>query len=262
MEQTTETIVHYCDFCRVAMAPGDYHTLSDGLEQCKKCFSTAIDTIEEEEQFHETMVVIRDRMMNDFDITIKLKRLYLMFNSATFIARVLQKKFVPTPNFDPRIVGLATRRFFNLIQIILLERGTPFRSAIVNTIHELVHIWQYQNWPTSRGSRIYGRDYSIVVEGMAMWGEIQLLLLSSNENMVETGKKIIVSTLHREDAYGWGLYNFLLRYPFVENIEDLQTTPFNTKLWPEKNPIWPIKEPLYKPKAEAMIRELCVKVEK
>jgi hypothetical protein len=52
-----------------------------------------------------------------------------------------------------------------------------------------------------------------------------------------------------------------LQYPFVENIEDLDATPFNTKLWPEKKTIWSIKEALFKPKAKDIDREFFVIVE-
>jgi hypothetical protein len=252
IDNTQTSTTHYCDFCGTAMTSGDYHVLSDGLEQCKVCFSTAIDTIEEKIQFRQTLQKVKELMQVYFNVTIKLNRVLILFVSTTLIARIMRKKFVPTPNFDTRHPAAAGKSIFNLFYTIFLEEGTPFANAVLNAIHELAHIWQFQNWSFIKGWFKYGKDFPLVYEGMAVWTQMQYLLLSQNEEVVALGKRYVSNYLKLENEYGWGLYNYMKQYPLAESLDDLKVTPFNTKICSETKPLWPIRQPLERPKRDEM----------
>jgi len=229
------------------MLLGGYYTLRDGLEQCKECYSTAIDTQEEECQFAKvTSSLIIGLMQTYFRIEIDVK-IDFDFVTADEMAKLDGKIFIPTPNFDGRTLGRAVKNHYGYS--IYIEEGTPERFAIMNFVHELAHIWQYLNWNEDEIKAEYGEeDHKLVYEGMATWVQIQFLLLTKYDQYIDLARQNEKSELMREDAYGWGLYNFKAKYPFVDAPEELSKTPFNTKIWPEVDSKWPIEKPLMKPK--------------
>ena len=110
---------------------------------------------------------------------------------------------------DPRALGFARNR--NGKYSIYLETGAPRDSLRCTIVHELVHIWQYENWDRQKIVQHYGDQHSRIYEGMAVWTEVQLMLYLGQ---TDQANRYRYNRLQCDDDYGNGLRLYEKQYPF------------------------------------------------
>lgn len=81
--------------------------------------------------------------------------------------------------------------------VIVLRRGIPQNAALVTMVHELAHIWQFENWPC------FGLMEKWQVEGFAEWVAYKVAL--DLFRMQETGQMLC----NPDPIYGGGLRRVL-----------------------------------------------------
>ena len=211
----------YCDFCGAELAGTEYELLSDGRERCMLCSKTAVKTAEEFRDIYKTVV---GNLETFFGARITAPVRVEMVN-AKKLHRRLGKSFVPTGNFDGRILGVAIKSKGGYT--ILVENGAPRIQSTMTIAHELIHIWQYLNWDKQTILRTYGKAQELeVYEGMAKWGEIQYAFLIGES---AAAKREELITRLRQDEYGRGFCKYLERYPLSTEIRLTGESPFADK---------------------------------
>lgn len=194
---------HLCDFCGAPMEPGRFTILKDGRERCPACDQTAVRRARDVKKlFLDT----RREMEQTFGISIRCPIKVRSVN-AQKIAAELGREFKPTGGMDGRTLGFARQRARGGRELYL-ENGSP-RDALTSTIvHELTHIWQYENW----GDKIPSSQENLpVYEGMAVWTEIQMML---SHGQAQRAKRYEYLRLQIHDEYGDGLRMYKQHYPF------------------------------------------------
>lgn len=212
-----KTGAHFCDFCGVELAGGEYDVLKDGRERCSHCSSTALRT---GEQFREIFKIVMRNMEIFYGIKINAA-IRVRMTDANTIAKHFGEEFVPTPGPDGRVLGFAQKDATGYS--LYIENGSPKLSAMATIAHELTHIWQYQNWDEKAIIEAYGAHNRLeVYEGMAKWAEIQYLLYL---NETAYGKREQIRTMLRQDEYGRGFIQYLKKYSLSYHQEK-RRTPF------------------------------------
>ena len=240
---------HRCDFCNIPMFKGQYEVLHDEREQCNICKKTALCGVNE--PLIKICYNVLTCMQLFFGIQIK-DDILISVEDAREIARLRGKRFFPTSKYDNRELAFA-EKYMNSYKISIEDR-TPELNAIETIAHEITHIWQFSNWDKTIFENEYGKeDSEILYEGMAVWAEIQFLLFLNAPDEINQAKQSIESFLNREDKYGWGLYNYMKEYPFVDSPENMEKSPFNMKIRTKNNQPFPLQHPVEKPKRIEML---------
>jgi len=178
-----------CDFCRQSVSDIEYEQLDDGRVRCSDCSKLATDTNEElQEAYRDARFFLEDTLgreiAHDVDVTLTDTRA---------VQQAAGKEFVPTSSFDPRTLGIAIRDQGDLS--ILVENGQPYYMAKGVIVHELTHIWQFEelNYRQMRSE-----EGNVIVEGHAKWAELKSIQdLPEAESYIERQKT-------RNDEYGVG----------------------------------------------------------
>ena len=228
----------YCDFCGTEIYGVEYETLADGRDRCMRCGRTAIKT---EKEFCEMFNEVKRNMESFFGIKIHAGIRVQMVNSKK-LHKCLGEAFIPTPNADGRILGVAIsdKNGYTL----MIENGSPRMASMLTMAHELTHIWQYINWNDKELRMIYGSGlYLQVYEGMAKWVEIQYAYLI---NEPARAKREELITSYRADEYGYGFLRYVSNYPFSTGTVIVRPTPFeNIKMPLDPAYCGPIKRTIY-----------------
>ncbi|MDR1764710.1 MAG: hypothetical protein LBR77_01150 [Lachnospiraceae bacterium] len=212
---------HQCDFCgRDLSEDVQFDVLTDGRERCGICSRSAIKSVEE-------FVTILKDTMNDMErlyrarITVPVK--VKMTTAAKISKENGRHKFVPTPGFDSRAVGLAISDGRGYT--VLIENGVPRVNARETIMHELTHIWQYTNWDMKALKKgMSAQERLELLEGMATWVGYQYLFLIGER---DTASNCAVGRLKQNNEYGRGLRKYLEVYKFCQAIPALADTPFD-----------------------------------
>lgn len=211
----------YCDFCGAELVGTEYEILSDGRERCMMCSKTAVKTEEEFRSIYQTVV----RNLQTFygaKITVPVR---VEMVNAKKLHKRLGKSFVPTGNFDGRVLGVAIKSKGGYS--ILVENGAPRMQSTMTIVHELTHIWQYLNWDKKTILRNYGKAQELeVYEGMAKWSEIQYAYLIGES---AAAKREEICTCLRQDEYSRGFCKYLTKYPLSNEIQLKRENPFTDK---------------------------------
>ncbi len=211
----------FCDFCGTELVGTEYEILSDGRDRCTMCSRTAVKT---EEEFREIYKTVIHNLEIFFGARITAPVKVEMVNAKKLHKR-LGKSFVPTGNFDGRILGVAIKNKKGYS--ILVENGAPRMQSTMTIAHELIHIWQYLNWDKKTILKNYGKAQELeVYEGMAKWGEIQYAYLIGE---VAAAKREEIITRLRKDEYGRGFNKYAVKYPLSTEIRLKGAPPFHDK---------------------------------
>lgn len=213
--------VHYCDFCG-AKLEGTISVLKDGRERCNECKSTAITKVRD---FRKLYKQAHARMEEIFGIKIKSK-ISIRITNAEEIAREGGYEFKPSPRFDGRALGFA-QRFGNGKTRILLENGSPRLETEKTLVHELTHVWQYENM----GCLWEPRKDLVAIEGMAVWTEAQYLMCTGQE---ERANAYVQARSGENTEYGQGMREYVTKYPLRKGKNAKNNTPFSR---PGRNPL-------------------------
>jgi hypothetical protein len=208
---------HLCDFCGVELLGGEYELLKDGRERCNRCSMTALKTVDD---FRELYKTVQRNMEAFYGIKLNVA-IRVRTTNAKKIAKHVGMQFVPTPGFDGRVLGFAQKDKTGYS--LYIENGSPKLAATGTIVHELTHIWQYLNWNEAEIELKYGKQNALAVyEGMAMWSEVQYLMLMNEKKYA---KRMEITTSCRNDEYGIGFNSYLEKYPLTENTS-VSRTPF------------------------------------
>lgn len=186
--------IRQCDFCGAELSSVEYEKLTDGRERCKTCRNSAVNTVKELDNVYQEA-----RTYFNQNIKVKLKlNILIEFTSAQRIQEVSRKDYIPTSNFDPRAVGTAIKEGGDYK--IFIENGAPYHMTLATAIHELTHIWQFDNLNFEKMKADHGK---MMIEGHAMWAELDCL---EKYNLAPNYRKRESS---RQDDYGKG-YRMIL----------------------------------------------------
>ncbi|MBQ8682973.1 MAG: hypothetical protein IJ518_00470 [Clostridia bacterium] len=212
---------HYCDFCGTKLE-GTISVLKDGRERCAECKRTAITKVRD---FRKLYKHAHTRMEDIFGIKIHSK-ISIRITNAKEIAEQGGYEFTPTPRFDGRALGFA-QRLGNGHTRIVLENGAPRLETEKTLVHELTHVWQYENmgclWEPSRDL--------VAIEGMAVWTEAQYLVCNGEE---ERAMAYVTGRTMEDSEYGQGMREYIRKYPLHKGKTARRGTPFNR---PGQNPL-------------------------
>ena len=215
---------HMCDFCGRELSNDSYQVLKDGRERCSKCSETVLHTLEEYEKLFE-------KVFHDMEIYYGIKlnpKIRVKVVDTSVVQRAFKKKWRPTSGHDSRVIGYANSQGTKIV----LENGAPRPKLVETIVHELTHIWQFDNWNYRELHKRYPTDEGMrdVEEGMAQWTCIQYMYLSGYEEYMDARLPL---ELNRDDEYGRGLRMFVKRYPLQKKRSLWGNTPF-------KNPDNPV----------------------
>lgn len=178
-----------CDFCGKKLSTADYKPLSDGRVRCTHCGDSAID---KNVDFKQILDNARKWLTKTYKIQLR-QTVDIAFTNTQVIHAVTGSTFVPTSSYDPRAVGLATMEGDQCL--IYIENGAPKHQTLSTIVHELVHIWQFDNLDFKRMTRDHGL---LLIEGMATWVEVEYL---KNEKLAADYRDFLTT---RNDVYGQG----------------------------------------------------------
>lgn len=216
--QPNKKNARYCDFCGNEIYGVEYETLADGRDRCISCSRTAIKT---ESEFIKIFEDVKRNMESFFGIKINAGIRVQMVNT-TKLHKSLGKTFVPTADYDGRVLGVAINKGGNFI--LMIENGSPRMMSMLTMAHELTHIWQYINWNQKAILKKYGKALNLqIYEGMAKWVEIQYAYLI---NEPATAKREEIMTVSRKDDYGFGYIRYKANYPISTGTVITHDTPF------------------------------------
>ena len=160
-----------------------------------------------------------------FGIKIKSK-IQIRITNAEEIAKEGGYEFTPTPGFDGRALGFA-QRLGNGKTRIMLENGAPKLETEKTLVHEMTHIWQYENmlnlWSPERDL--------VAIEGMAVWVEAQYL---TSLGLEERAKAYVDARCYEDSEYGQGMREYIKRYPLRKGKKVTRGTSFCK---PGQNPL-------------------------
>ena len=205
---------HYCDFCGTPLKPGEYTVLMDGRERCPECSK---DAVRSKKQFKQVYMDTVNEMEQVFGIRFKNPIKARMSNARKVNEGM--NTYKPSPRCDTRVLG------YTQGNLIMVENGAPLWKMKQTLVHEMTHVWQGENWDSSIMAK-YNRDERIatVIEGMAVWAEIQYLLSMGKKELAVMYKR---NRDYDTSVYGTGMKLFLDRYPPREKrVIDLSRTPF------------------------------------
>jgi hypothetical protein len=161
-----------------------------------------------------------------FGISITAPLVIKMVN-AREIAKRSGESFTPTPAVNPRVLGFVEAK--DGAQALYIENGSPRIAAVTTMAHELTHVWQIANWNMDAIQQRYGKqNASALIEGMAVWAQIQYLLMTREFSNAE---RQFAYSLLRDDEYGVGFRVFATRYPLSEDGQLDAHSPFRGQ-WP------------------------------
>lgn len=207
--------VHYCDFCGTMLGE-TFDVLDDGRERCSECSSTAITKLRDFKKLYKKS---RKRMEDVFGVKIRSK-LKIRAVSATTLAESMGETLVLSPGYDCRVLGYAYNNPRG--RELWLENGAPSLETEKTLIHELTHIWQYENM-----QEVFEMpDHLVTTEGMAVWSEVQYLVCIGEK---EKADAYVRCRLHSKDEYGLGLEKYLEKYPIIHKEQARKRTPFRAK---------------------------------
>lgn len=183
--------MRHCDFCGTEYPAAQAEQLGDGRERCLQCRNTAVNTMEQ-------LVPLFDRArayFYNYGLNLR-KEISVNFVSSQEIHRLVRLPFITTPETDGRLVGLATEEKTGKGKkvSIYIENGAPARMTLSTLVHELTHIWQYDNLDVQAMSLLE-------IEGLASWVEIAFL---NEVNEKEYAERCRQQLMHRNDEYGNG----------------------------------------------------------
>ena len=133
------TGVRKCDFCSAELSSAEFERLTDGRERCSSCRGSAVNTLEQAER---VLAVARDFMRTELGLELR-RNIDTRVVNADALQDAIERAFLPTANYDARAVGVAIRDGDRCD--VLLENGQPYHMALGAMVHELTHVWQFDN---------------------------------------------------------------------------------------------------------------------
>lgn len=174
-----------CDFCATPAGPSPTR-YRDGRETCVRCEQTAVRS---EPHARRLLAQALDMLgplgvRPTHDVALKLV-------DAAALARDGDGRFQPTRHFDPRTVGRCVSPQPRLAGApppdgqrctIFMEDGHPEQDFVGTLCHELVHAWQWEQFPAAEIDPRW-------IEGLAVWVDVQILEQFGRTEVAELARK-------------------------------------------------------------------------
>ncbi len=189
-----EQLDHFCDYCNSRNKSSNIFVIrEDGRELCQACKETVIDEKQEVMQIIASAV---KPFFSKFNQAMQEYQLKVKYCNTNEIQERMGGIFRPTRFYDIRALGIAS--FIGNEYEISIENMMPKKPMIMTSIHEWVHIWQYQNLNYEKMKADYDK---YLIEGHATWAEIfyAQYIAKWPENWAD-----ILAPIHRRDEYGDG----------------------------------------------------------
>lgn len=218
MRQRKITDRQHCSFCFKSLEGVPHDNLVDGKARCMECSATVIKSLKE---FKTLFEQAKADMQRFFGIQV---------HSHVKISMVSHRK-VTKISGSPHTLGLACDRPRG--RALLMVNGAPRIPALSTMVHELTHIWQYENWDRGDIAKRYSTEVQLhpnpdiarllAFEGMSVWTEIQYMLLIGERDYAQ---RYLALRLHDPSEYGVGLALYLKRYSLSMDAFLSKPTPF------------------------------------
>lgn len=160
------SVISHCDFCGIILEKGNFENMSDGRQRCFDCKKIGVDTIEQLKSIYNKAY---DAMTSVLNVTIN-EDVTVEFVNAQAIAEETDERVNFTNGYDPRTSGLAIS---GSNKRIMIENGRPEATTFGTIVHELTHIWQYENLDFDKIPD--NDDGSRHKEGHAVWASIKAI---------------------------------------------------------------------------------------
>ena len=205
---------HVCDYCHKTGCNNENASrLPDGLIICNDCKNKNERTDEKFMDLVDKALQIHKELWDNSEWPENIK---YIFDYGGNIAKEFNINFKVTPQYDYRALGYATH-VSDISYYIYVEKYRDELDTLLTIIHELTHIWQFENKIFQNISKEYKAFYT---EGMTVWSEIQYLKFLYNDNPDPIYLAIIESQSHREDIYGEG-YRQVIKDMEKYNYDDV-----------------------------------------
>jgi len=155
---------HQCDYCGKQFQQREMVTIDGALERCPECSSIAVKEFDE---LLDLYCSARDFIEKDMGVILR-QGITVQFAITRRIQEEAGIEFIPTSRMDPRAIGIAISDG----RIIMIENGAPSHAILATLVHELTHIWQYDNLDYKRMHQDKGL---LLIEGHTMWAELECL---------------------------------------------------------------------------------------
>jgi hypothetical protein len=155
-----------CDFCAGFLPETEFERMEDGRERCTQCKASAVDSVRELKQVFEEA-----RQFFARELRHPLRRgIQVRFASSQEVQEAAGQRFLPSAEFDDRVIGVARRTGTDFE--ILIEKGHPRHRTLGTIVHELTHIWQFRHLDYQR---LKAEHDLLLIEGHAQWAELNCL---------------------------------------------------------------------------------------
>ncbi len=193
-----------CDFCgKTHCTKANAKRLPDGRIICNDC---DLIGVKDKMTFNQLLKEALTFMEDQFGLY-NWPTIDIQFTDARVIAKARGMFFRPTKRYDMRAVGLASQNGDGFT--IHIENNRSKVDTCSTIIHELTHIWQFNNTHYDQMKKEYGKLY---IEGHATWAQVQYYKAQNEKSFVKQLGK-------RDDEYGNG-YRLLLMHMAGKNSHD------------------------------------------
>jgi len=207
-----------CDFCGRKNSAQKAIRLKDFRVRCQVCSERAVDSESAANKIcNDTLL----HMQSCFSLPKFKHKILIEFVSAALLAKKRGVSFVPTENYDARSTGFAYYQYSSSVFgvddekfSIHIEQGFPPEETMMTVVHELTHIWQFENLDHERLEKANG---GLLSEGHPCYAEVAIAQFLQNKahtridrDLWENAMKLRMRSLESDDSeYGRG-YRLLL----------------------------------------------------
>ena len=202
-----------CDFCCRKVLLSNATRLKDRRVRCLVCSERAIDTTAAADKICQAAL---KHMRERFSLSKFKQNISIEFIGADALAKKNGSDFVATEEYDVRSIGLAHYEYSRSVfgtksrkYGVFIEHGFPPEETMMTMVHELTHIWQYENLDCEGLKQAHG---GILSEGHPCLAEVEIARWLKcrahsilEQNLWEDAVKSRIRSLERDASeYGRG----------------------------------------------------------
>lgn len=211
-----------CDFCSEDIMGNDFVLTVDGRTKCTNCDRSSLI---EEKDYRLMLEDAKRNMENFFGISINGDIRIEVIDKSTLLKKA-GKQLIPSNTKDHKINSLVLWQKNHFL--LYFEKDYPRTQALIETVYQLTHIWQYLNWNKKEIKKSYGKLVNELYDGMALWSTVQYFFMVSDKEMA-VKQDILMSGENSERSTGYK--RFKTAY-LIKNQSILKDSPFKNATRP------------------------------